>query len=317
MSDDSNRQKKRSKKHAKKRSEHHLKAMERSRVKPGVGVFAPIRNQLLASWGNASQSRPPSPDDLDGVAIRVSQTEKTVTSQLPHERAHTRFPPNPPVHGERSNPTGDRGVRPVAATDGPFQWSPVLFFLCAIVIGLGGIAVFDGEPVKNPSPDAIVNETEAASLARVEELKKRAEFYQVQTGVHMNRQRIDAELENLATAPGLSAEARKLPAENPLAGLPLQGERHHRESSRSPGEPISPDDVDSRILYRLEEESAALEWEKRAREAYIQEFITNAKDAGYRVRVDSDGRVDVQRMPQSQSAGRAGAGQDSHSGAVK
>jgi hypothetical protein len=134
-----------------------------------------------------------------------------------------------------------------------------------------------------------------------EEVMEIVDFHRFQTGTRLNRERVKVQFENALTAPPLEATDRKVPMpDQVMKGLPLQGETHHRQSSRDRLVPVDPDYPDARAMYSLQEEKDARDFERLAYRQYVREFIANAAKAGYKVEVDPHGEVRVVgRIPAS------------------
>ena len=84
----------------------------------------------------------------------------------------------------------------------------------------------------------------------------RAGMHRALTGSKLNRERIGVEYDNAMTAPTDVKFDRKHNPNEMLSGLPLNGETHHRDSTRDRSVPLDPDYADAGIQYRLLEEKA-------------------------------------------------------------
>lgn len=126
---------------------------------------------------------------------------------------------------------------------------------------------------------------------------ERVKYHRFNTGVQLNLQRIDTEIKNYQTAPALDSASQKVKSPDMMAGVPLAGEDHHRKSSRDRLQPLNPDYPDARVMYGLQEEQDATEWERRAMKRYVDEFVANAAEQGYKVKVDSNYNVQVISAP--------------------
>ncbi len=148
-----------------------------------------------------------------------------------------------------------------------------------------------------------------------QEFRERVERHRLLTGAKINRERIDVEIRNEQLAPRLPEGARPTPqTERPFGasnaapqgvsyGLSLEGEQHHRKSSRDRLESLNPNYPDARILMTLQDEQEGIVWEKKAQQLYIKEFLANAAKQGVKLRVDKDGNVTIDERNSSPSDG--------------
>jgi len=166
---------------------------------------------------------------------------------------------------------------------------PPLFYVLApiviVVLWFGLQAEFSGD-ASSPDP-AVASQETTGSLA------DRVEYYRKTVGRKLNMQRIGVEYENEVSAPRLKRSAKKVAEPDMMVGVPLLAEQHHRTSSRDRSEPANPDYADMRVQYGLREQEQLADYERRSRQAYVDQFVANAAKAGYRVKVDKNGNVTV------------------------
>lgn len=196
--------------------------------------------------------------------------------------------------------------------------SPLFYILAPAVIAIlwfGLQAEFSGDEAR---PDASAGPQVSSGA-----LADRVEYYRKSIGRKLNMDRISVQYENELTAPRLKQSAKKIADPDMMSGLPLAPEQHHRVSSRDRSEPLNPDYADARVQYGLREQEQLAEYEKRSRQAYVEQFIANAAKAGYRVKVDKNGNVEVVgRLPagenqQFDSKARAGDRGPSSTGSMQ
>lgn len=203
----------------------------------------------------------------------------------------------------------DKGEADADAEEERSGIPPLLYVLAPIVIAVlwfGLQAEISGEDTR-PDTAATSQETRSSLIDRVE-------YYRKSVGRRLNMQRIGVEYENEMTAPRLKQSAKKVPEPDMMTGVPLMAEPHHRTTSRDRSEPANPDYADNRVRYGLREQEQLADYEKRSRQAYVDQFVANAAKAGYRVKVDKNGNVIVLgRVPADEmssapaSKGRAGS----------
>lgn len=129
--------------------------------------------------------------------------------------------------------------------------------------------------------------------SQVTDLRERVEYYRKSVGHKLNRERVGTEYENRTSAPRLNGQAKKVSESDMMNGLPLATEQHHRASSRDRAEPANPDYSDAHIAYSLREQQQLNEADRRAQKQYMDEFVANAAKAGYKVKIDKYGNVNV------------------------
>lgn len=174
---------------------------------------------------------------------------------------------------------------------------PIFYILGPIVAGILWFGLQAELTGGSSRPDA-----ENPAPLSTGQLVDRVDYYRKTIGRKLNIERVGVEYENQVSAPRISKSAKKAVEPDMLRGLPLASEPHHRRSSRDRSEPINPDYADTRVQYDLREQELFNDWEKRSREAYIEQFIANAAKAGYRVKVDKSGVATVVgRVPTSDS----------------
>lgn len=170
------------------------------------------------------------------------------------------------------------------------------WLLLVPVVGLVTFALMEGSPLSSSSTVAAPTQKPTADDAA---FRERVEFHRKMTGWKLNRERVDVDIQNRVTAPAIPFGVPKVAQPNIMKGLPLAGETHHRKSSRDRSEPLNPGYADARVMYGLQEEQDAREWEKRANELYVKEFIDNARRGGYDVRIEEDGSVTAKPIPRA------------------
>lgn len=126
-----------------------------------------------------------------------------------------------------------------------------------------------------------------------EGLRDRVKFHKNEVGHRLNRERINVHFENISSGTGLPSIVKPEADLDPLNGLPLAAEKHHRENSRDQHEKLDPSYADANVAYKLKEQQWISEWERAAQQQYIEEFIANAARSGYKVRVEPNGKVTV------------------------
>lgn len=119
-------------------------------------------------------------------------------------------------------------------------------------------------------------------------VKQQVEYYKRQLGQRLNRDRIAVEIDNQLAAPQLRGGEAIVSHKPHINGVPLMPEGYQPKSSRDRTEPVSIDHPDARIQYSLQEEQDRDEFQKKADKAYIKEFIDNARDEGFEVKLDSN-----------------------------
>ncbi len=166
---------------------------------------------------------------------------------------------------------------------------------------------------RNSGASSGVTEDKADLKTAEQALQERVQFHRSLTGTKLNRDRIQVEVENALTAPVPTSNTYAAPPRDMMAGVPLVAETLPNPSYRDRLKAANPDLADARIMYTLQEQQAANDWEEEARQQYIQEFITNAAKAGYKVKVDENGIVTVlgrihpaeaNRLPSTSGAAR-------------
>ena len=172
-----------------------------------------------------------------------------------------------------------------------------------IVLAIGALFYGTHELLQPAKP--VMSEPSQAALREAEQtLRDRVSFHRNLTGGKVNRERIKVEVQNQATAPALPNMAKPVRPPDMMNGLPMVAEQSHRRSSRDRLEAPNPDFADTRIMHTLQEQQAANDWEDKARQQYVEEFIANAARAGYKVKVDRNGVVTViGRSPGSENNG--------------
>lgn len=160
----------------------------------------------------------------------------------------------------------------------------------ALLIGIVAYGLSDWNKGKKTSEPVI---DEAALKAAEQALRDRVQFHRNLTGGKLNRERIRVEVENQLSAPIQPTETQRAQVNDMMMGVPLVAEPVQNSSYRDRLQAANPDFADSRIMYTLQEQQAANDWEEQARQQYINEFIANAARAGYKVKVDKNGIVTV------------------------
>jgi hypothetical protein len=168
--------------------------------------------------------------------------------------------------------------------------SALLPMLCvAAALGLGAFALLGG------TPSGVISKVDGQKLTP-QQLQERIAYHQKTTGWKLNNERIETQIENHYQAPGLPYNAQKVKPPDMMNGLPLEGEHNLREGSRDKTLPVNPSYADAKIMYGLQEEQDLIETEKRARQEYIKEFISNAAKDGYAVDIDEFGNVQASKL---------------------
>lgn len=162
--------------------------------------------------------------------------------------------------------------------------------LLAFLIGIVAYGISEWQKGKKTNEPVI---DEAALKAAEQALRDRVQFHRNLTGGKLNRERIRVEVENQMSAPIQPTKTQPVQVQDVMTGVPLVAEPVQNSSYRDRLQAANPDHPDSRIMYTLQEQQAANDWEEQAREQYINEFIANAARAGYKVKVDKNGVVTV------------------------
>lgn len=162
----------------------------------------------------------------------------------------------------------------------------LLFFIPAI--GLATYGIFATDAFTTSSVPAA-----RKSALTPEQIQERLNYYRTTTGGKLNRDRIDVQIQNFQNAPALGAFDRKVKPPNVMDGLPLRGESNAKNTKDLPYDPTY---SEAKIAYGLQEEQDRVEFEKRAREAWIQEFIANARKDGVDVQIDAFGNVTTRQL---------------------
>lgn len=157
-----------------------------------------------------------------------------------------------------------------------------------VLLALGGAAYVALDPV-------VTQVKSTKSQLSSQQIQERLNYHRMTTGTHLNRERIDVQINNHLQAPNLSVEDRKVKAPDMMKGLPLIG-----ESANSPRDkkdlPVNSQHPDARIMYGLQEEQNRIEFEKASQKAWLEEFKQNARREGYDVQVDAYGNVESRKL---------------------
>jgi len=251
--------------------------VSRAQRKPGLfeAIFAGNRNLLVP------------------LGLRKQPLAETIRNQ-------ETLTPRPPLATPRKKSVGHQERK----KEDSFKRSSLIYLLTpavALYLWFGVIGSTTKKSEKGPS-DHMVNESEVKSL------RERVEYYRKTVGRQINRERIGTEYANQTSAPRKLSTMRKANEPDMLNGVPLVVEKHHRVSSRDRSELANPDFSDNRVAYGLREQEQLNDFDKKAQRQYVEEFISNAAKAGYRVRVDKKGNVQVLgRGPATGSPGSLGS----------
>jgi hypothetical protein len=239
-----------------------------------VDFFSPKAADLITL--NTDPYTEPAPDIKQQTALKPEVTSSSQIKNNQIKNVGTRTAAKPL---EKKNPNIIRNALAV-----------VLF----LIIGFGVQQRFFSSGARSPSP---------VSDAALQQISDRVSFHKNEIGRRLNRERINVEYENQKTAPPIQAETKSA-APDMMSGLPLSPEKQS-SYTRDRLEPADPDFADTRIEYTLREQQGVNEWDASARKEYVDDFVANAAKAGYKVRVEKDGKVKVVgRLPTS--AGQAG-----------
>ncbi len=170
-----------------------------------------------------------------------------------------------------------------------------IFLGAALVIGMAVMtAFFLGLPQHLASTDS----TSIEKQAQIERdaLAERVEFHRKSTGWKLNRERVKTELENDLSAPPLPVAVKHEAAPDIMRGLPLQGEPAATVQPWKETTSLNPNYPDAKVMYMLQDEQDAVQWEERAREAYVEDLKKNAAAKGYDAQVDTEGNVRFQKL---------------------
>jgi hypothetical protein len=199
-------------------------------------------------------------------------------------------------------------VKRIAAEKKPMSTSGSVFVLGGVLV----VGVALGVALRHS-----LQESSFASIARQNDQSKKykssVDYYRALTGSKLNRERVNKEIENYKYAPPIASSGVGVTAQGfgegnvgSQAGVPLQQEALHRADSRAATTPIDPTFADARVLYDLQEDHDAREWERRAQDQYVKDFIANAAAHGLAVKIDKNLNViNVKRIPQSGPEGHS------------
>ena len=166
----------------------------------------------------------------------------------------------------------------------------LLFFIPAIGLVTYGLLATDGLTTSA--------RTARKSALTPEQIQERLKYYRTMTGGRLNRERIDVQVQNFQNTPSLDAADHKIKQPSVLDGLPLKGETTAKDKKDLPYDPTY---SEAKVAYGLQEEQDRIEFEKRARQAWLSEFIENAHKDGIDVTIDEFGNVDAQPLKQNKS----------------
>jgi hypothetical protein len=173
----------------------------------------------------------------------------------------------------------------------------IILAMAAIAIALV-VAFQQGVHLGELGGGGVVPGQRARPTVVSEKFKQSVDFYRQSTGVKMNRERMQQALENNRTAPALMGTEQAPPKDNSMEGVPLVPEGYSRRSARDRAAHVNPDNPDTHVMATLQEEQDAREWERRADQQYVQDFVNNAAAAGYRVKLDKNLNViKIERAP--------------------
>lgn len=223
--------------------------------------------------------------------IRIAETIVTERTPTQGNKPDVTTPSQLQQRAQVPQPQTHRG--PVASAKRPApkkkKQSHASAILLICLLGLIGYEIGAWRDMKKPKEPVIDEEAIRAAEAA---LKDRVQLHRTLTGSKLNRDRISVEVENQVTAPPPS-QLKPVHAPDMMSGVPLVAEPVQNSSYRDRLQASNPDFADSRIMYTLQEQQAANDWEEAARQQYINEFIANAARAGYKVKVDKNGIVTV------------------------
>jgi hypothetical protein len=134
--------------------------------------------------------------------------------------------------------------------------------------------------------------SEQAALS-TKKLQDRVNYHREEIGRKLNRERIKVEFENGQAAPIGTRGPKQPSAPDMMLGIPFVSQRPSPPLGPDKPEVANPDESENRVQYTLAEQQAATDWENTARKQYIDDFIANAAKAGYKIKVEPNGRVVV------------------------
>jgi|GEM_PF-6874139 len=164
-------------------------------------------------------------------------------------------------------------------------------FLLVPAIGLATYALLGSDMFAPSQPVA------RKSALTPDQIQERLEYYRHITGSKLNRDRINVQIQNFKQAPELSATDHNVKPPNMMDGLPLSGEANNFSRNPKGDLPYDPTYSEAKIGYGLQEEQDRQIFEKQAREAWVQEFVENARKDGYDVKIDKFGNVKAKPIP--------------------
>lgn len=180
---------------------------------------------------------------------------------------------------------------------------PALIGAALLVLGLGWLHIQRAGLTEKP-----VGHTTTTLESLTREARKKVAFYQSQLGHRLNSRRVAVELMNARVAPALDASNVPHADRSMMRGVPLMQENYVDQNygSQTVNQPVSMDHPDMRIQYGLQEERDREEFDRRAQQEYIREFVENARRDGVHVTLDKDANV-IGVEPISEMSRRPGA----------
>jgi len=192
-----------------------------------------------------------------------------------------------PRYRVRRDPEKDESSRRVA----------VVFILSAILLVFSAALLTEPPVAKNQNFHQRTPTTVGELMrreARPMTFEDRVNVYADETGYRVNRDRIRAQYDNLDAS--VMPDGRvPFSADRVLTGVPIEGQKntYPQDFVAPPRRAKSPE---AEVLFRSQLAKDLDRWEKAARDAYIQEFISNARAMGYEVHIDQDYNVEYYQI---------------------
>jgi hypothetical protein len=283
--------------------------------KPGVGILGQLFG-VQSKGHSAKELVPVASPQNQNQNQKQPQALKEPAQPLPKIRTQEtvvgpREPAKPEGRPEVTSPSKirDKKNRQKAKTrrrehEKNDEALPLLLIIVPVVLALGLFSWRGSFNIKSVDESGGSSVDDSAGVAGADQsrlapaaLANRVEVYRQTMGQHLNRERVHVEYENALTAPNVPLNAQKVSEPDPMLGLPLHPEGHHRGSSRDQHEVANGNYAEVRVQDILREQIQNTEQEREARQRYIDEFVANAARAGYRVKIDKNGNVTVNGQP--------------------
>lgn len=162
---------------------------------------------------------------------------------------------------------------------------------------------------------ALVREATVASKAPVARpaadslsLRRRIDNHMLDAAVEVEASRLEAERNAAAARTPVTEGVAPRPPDVVTLGVPLKTQPYHLAQSDldriARRKPERAESAEAWIREGVREDRDALEWEERAQRMFLADFIRNARDAGWDVRVDKDLNVVYRRIEEEEPGAR-------------